>query len=282
MASSSLELYHGPRDQSFKEVIVSVLRKGNVKQKYIDMLTDDEGMRLYSQLFTHSSYDPVKNYEFYEHLGDSTANKCLVWYFSRRFPQIFCPEGVKISARLKINYGSKESFAPIAESLGFWPFISASVKARSEDKKPLLEDTFEAFIGGTEYLIDLRFRPGVGYSIVYDVIASVFDQKEISLNFEELKDAKTRVKEIFDFFKKPRDDKLPIGDLKYENVREDRFFVSHAFRIESNGRRSILGTGRAPLQAAAEQKAAEKAEIALKSMGYFKPVSSDFSRFCKF
>lgn len=281
-ASSVVELYHGPRDQSFKEVIVNTLRMGHIKQKYIDLLTDEEGMKLYSQLFTHSSYDPVKNYEFFEHLGDATANKCIVWYFSRRFPQIFCPEGVKISARLKINYGSRASFSPIADSLGFWPFISASVKSRGEDKKPLLEDTFESFIGGTEYLIDTRIRVGAGYSIVYDIIASIFDKKEVSLNFEELKDPKTRVKETFDYFKKPRDSLASIGVLEYTNVREDRFFTSRATRVEPSGKRTVLGTGRAPLQADAEQKAAEQAESTLKSMGYIKPVSGDYARFCKF
>ena len=44
-----------------------------------------------------------ENYEPIEILGDSIVNCCIVWYLSRRFPQLNCQDGVKIIARLKID-----------------------------------------------------------------------------------------------------------------------------------------------------------------------------------
>lgn len=280
------EIYYGPRDESFVEMIRNVLEKGRLKKKYLDMLLDAESLRLYSQIFTHISADPVKNYEYFETLGDNTANKCIVWYFTRRFPQIFCPEGVKIVSRLKIVYGSKESFYPIAEKLGFWPFISASVETRASKKKSLLEDTFEAFIGATEYLLDERIRVGVGYAIVYDIIANLFDGIEISLAYRDIFDSKTVLKEDFDYFEHGRDGKAPIGKLVYESSRSaDGLHTSIAYRVVGIGptaRKIELGRGSANKVKDAEQFAAKQALDRLKREGYSKPEPADYARFCSF
>lgn len=284
MASSSANIYYGPRDDSFLQVIVKVLEKGKLKKKYIDMLTDEEGMELYSQIFTHSSADPENNYEYYETLGDVTANKCITWYFSKRFPQINCPKGVKILARLKIVYASKEVFAPIGEKLGFWPFITASNEIRSTDMRPCLEDVLEAFIGATEYLIDKKIgRNGVGYAIVYDIIASIYNEMPISLEYEKLVDPKTILKEVFDYFKRSRTGLPPIGDLKYQNIRdaEHGFHTSKVLRL-FDGRPFILGEGKERLQIDAEQAAARQALPKLKQMGYFKPVPEEYSMFSRY
>ena len=39
---------------------------------------------------------------------------------------------------------SLQSFYKIAENLGFWPYISASVEERSKRMRPLMEDVLEA------------------------------------------------------------------------------------------------------------------------------------------
>ena len=103
------------------------------------------------------------------------------------------------------------------KNLNFWPFISAAIegternqKYRNRNKKDLLEDVLEAFIGCTEYLLDEAFRPGVGYGIVYDILESIFNELPMSLEYEDLYDAKTRLKETTDF----KDLKALIGTLK--------------------------------------------------------------------
>ena len=173
-------IYIGNRGVSFKSFIVKLLKKGNLQEKYIEKLTNDEGMKKYSAAFTSSFLDEEENYEVYEQLGDLTGNKFIVWYMYRRFPQLKCPAGVKVVARLRINYGAKQSFSEIARNLGFWPFISAPHDIRQRKMKPLLEDVFEAFLGVTESILDEEVRFGVGYAIVYDILASIFDEMDIS------------------------------------------------------------------------------------------------------
>ena len=117
--------FYGKRGKEFKTLIQDILRKGNLRAEYIDLITDEEGMRLYSQAFTDSSVDEKNNYEVLEFLGDSTVNNSVVWYLFRRFPQLNCPEGVKVLARLKINLVSKERYYRFASGLNFWNYISA-------------------------------------------------------------------------------------------------------------------------------------------------------------
>lgn len=199
-----------------KNVITKILRdRGQLRAEYIEKITNDESMRMYKQAFTHESMDSMNNYEFLELLGDVTINKSIVWYFSRRFPQIDCKEGVQFLSRLKIAHVSKDSLSEKGDKLGFWPFIDASQDEKESHKRDLLEDVFEAFIGATERLIDNKVMQGAGYSICYNIIASIFDEMEISLRFEDLKDSISRLKELFDLHGER------IGKFKYDWSRDD-------------------------------------------------------------
>ena len=71
----------GKRGSEFKDFIARLVARGKLTEKYIDVLTGPEGMNLYSMVFTNSSADPVNNYEMMEMIGDTTCNKCLVWFF---------------------------------------------------------------------------------------------------------------------------------------------------------------------------------------------------------
>jgi dsRNA-specific ribonuclease len=209
-----VEQFVAPRGDAFKELITSVLLRGDLEQKYVVALTDKESMDLYNEVFTAPSANDVNNYEMHEMLGDVIANCIFKWYTVRRFPQLRCPEGVEFVAKLLIKYGSKDSFFSIAEKLGFWPYISASVEDRRRNMKPLLEDVFEAWCGATVDLLDRKFLPGTGYGIVYRVLESIFSEIDISLSFEALVDAKTRYKETFDKNKE-------LGEVEYLSVREE-------------------------------------------------------------
>ena len=147
-------IYNGSRGNDFKELVKSVLKIGNLKRRYIELLLNETNLLIYSKVFTNKTTDPINNYEMFEKLGDLTANKCIGFHMIRRFPFLDCPEGVKVLARLNINYGSKESFFDIAQRLGFWPFISASEEERNKNMRSLLEDVLEAFIGATEIILD--------------------------------------------------------------------------------------------------------------------------------
>ena len=287
-------IYLGSRGSDFKALISSLLRKGGLKSKYIEMLTDPEAMKIYGCAFTSELVDPVNNYQVLEQVGDLSGNKFIVNYMYERFPQLDCTEGVKVVARLRINYGAKESFCEIARKLGFWEFISATNDLRQRKMKPLLEDVFEAFLGATERILDSRKRVGVGYAIVHDILASIFNEMDISLRYEDLYDAKTRLKELFDLHESS------LGPLVYKEQKQDMITFVTAFRVHGGkyaektdkfgnitvdkkrivgGKYIKIGEGSAALKADGEQNAAAAALDLLKKQGWSKPVPSVYTRF---
>jgi dsRNA-specific ribonuclease len=308
MIEQSNEIYLGSRGADFKQMITSFLRRGNLKSKYIDLLTSDDNMILYGQAFTSDSANPEVNYEVYEQLGDVSANKFIVWYAYKRFPQLFCPSGVRVVAQLRINYGSKKIFARIGETLGFWPFISASEDERSRNKKSLLEDVFEAIIGLTEFLLDNRFRVGVGYGIIYDILTDIFNNEEMSLQYDDLKPAKTRLKEFFD-------KNIALGELEYIAVKERDLQTVYSYLVTPSKQKEIckycrsifnskdglkkhielcparfeeartnwiiLGKGVAALKKDAEDRSADQALATLARKGFRIPIPESHTNLCK-
>jgi len=301
-------IYYGPRDKEFKHLIMSLLEKGSLHPKYIKSLTDEKSMKHFGEAFTASSADSVNNYERYEQIGDVSANKFIVWYAYKRFPQLDCTEGVKVVARLRINYGAKATFSQIAENLGFWKFITAAEdgqeknkKYRLRNKKDLLEDTFEAFIGCVEYLLDKAYRVGVGYAIIYDILSQIFDEIPISLEWVELFDAKTRLKETFDVFPQ-------LGDWVYIDKREDFGEEGHSIAVSNiyiapQGTDSkpiktrsgpnkndfietpregwiLIGNGQSSNKIDAQQKAAAQGIETLKTQGIYRQPPLEYQRFC--
>jgi len=201
-----------------------------------------------------------------------------------------CSDGVKVVARLRINYGSKQCFSEIARKLGFWSFISATNDLRQRKMKPLLEDVFEAFLGATEQILDKKRRVGVGYAIVYDILSSIFDEMNISLKYEDLYDAKTRLKELFDLFESQ------LGPLVYTDKKNDMITVSSVFYVKGGGYQTRhdgsinknkiiggkyvkIGEGSASLKSDSQQNAANVAIKTLNDKGFSKPVPEIYQKF---
>ena len=282
-------IFNAPRDKTFVNMLTNVLKRSKIKNKYIEKILNKGGFDLYSQAFTHPTANENVNYETLEILGDSIVNCCIVWYLSRRFPQLNCPQGVKIIARLKINLVSKKMFAEFGMNLGLWDFVSADDETRSLRMKKTLEDVFEAFFGATQKLVDENIRMGVGYSICYDLIKSLFDEIDISLKYEDLYDAKTRLKETFDQYGKNIVDeesgkimRYGIGQMKWENERIDKIQYVQVYRIQQNNpkKKILIGKGSAALKPDAQQKAAEVALKTLARQGYVKDVDEFYKTLC--
>ena len=278
LIENPIEIYSGDRGINFENMLRNILKKGKLKKEYIDRIIKN-GMPLYSQAFTHPTADENNNYEPLEFLGDSIVNCVIVWYLSRRFPQLNCQDGVKILARLKINLVSKKVFANFGSELDFWKYVSADKETRDTKMKKTLEDVFEAFFGATQKLIDSEIRMGVGYSICYNIIQNLFENMQISLKYEDLYDPKTRLKEVFDFFK----DK--IGQVKYENERVERIQYVKVYRLYTDERgkkqKILLGQGSAALKPDAVQKAASRAIEYLNREGKFiKEVPEIYKKLC--
>lgn len=312
-------IHHGSRNEDFKNMIINVLNLGNLNPKYMNMLKEPKNMELFGQAFVSITADNDKNYEMFEQLGDLTINKFLVQYFYRRFPQLNCSNGVKIVARLRINHGSKQSLSKIADNYGFFPFISAQVEQFQDDpeymkrrkdkykfisthKEDLLEDSFEAFFGVLEFILD-RIRIGVGYAICYNILAEIFDKLHISLEYEDLYDDVTILKETFDQYRREIPD---FGEVVYKSgegslidndrkltrtqihwVRYKPIQITRGMKGISKGREIeesfFLAEAEAFTLKEAEQAAAKIARNAMKQQGYTKKIPPEYTMFliCK-
>lgn len=272
---STIEINHGIRGLEFKSFVYEILNTSISSKHYLETLLSGESIAVYSKAFTSSTCDPDNNYEMYEQLGDSIIGSFIVWYMYRRFPHLKCAGGVKVVARLKIKYGSRDVLSSIAQRLSFWKFVTASVDEKGRRMKDLLEDVFEGFIGASVLIIDEKIKQGVGYAIIYDVLSHIFDRMEISLRHEDLYDSITRLKEIFDMFRHN------IGCVKKDfkvvtSVNEEKQQVVVTIYRVIESRQIEIGTGTASKKADAEQRASEQAISNLHRQGYVRPVKDAY------
>ena len=264
--NEKLTFYYGLRNQSFKNLLWNILKKGKLKEHYINCLLTPEALAEYDKAFTSSTIsshvDPTSgkievnkiisnNYETYEKLGDGIFDNFIGWYAFRRFGEVNNLEQVKLLHIIRSKYGSKKEFAPISESLGFWPYISSSVYARNHEKKKLLEDVFEAFLGVTSFILDKNFRNGVGYAICYDILASIFDNIKFSTDFSEMIDYVTKLKQVFDKVKNVR--------IEYQDRKIGDQIHIMIYQRSQNGEYKLIGTGVSTNKKDAKQNAAENA-----------------------
>lgn len=268
----------------FERFIQNLISKFRLDSKFSKVLMDPLSIKVYRKAFTHSSYSPRNNYEVFEQLGDITFNKFLVWYFHNRFTSFNSPFGVKIVARLRIKYGSKQLLADLANQFNFWDQIRLAESISAGRKLSILEDTFEAFIGATEYLIDQRLYLGLGYICCYQLLKSIFDSIPIHLSYEQLFDAKTRLKELFDVHK----DTLGTIAYEYSKSSSDSSSIVHIYRLIPSS--SVSGTGndrdreRVFLAMASsrinksisEQKASEEALKILSQQGFSRDIPNEY------
>lgn len=231
------------------EVVQPILVKANMRPEYMHILLDK--IYMYEKAFTSKEYNQFANYELLEFLGDSVVNSILTQYLYNKFPSfLYCRYGVKILSRLKSNYISKDSFSKIADKLGFFRYIRASESEKMRNKKGLLEDVFEAFIGTTTAIIDQTYSsPGVGYGVASAILKALFDDIHMSLAFEDMYDYKSILKQIFDR------NRQYIGTHHYT----DQPTSSTVYQVVG-GQRTALGTGVGnPTKAERQQEAARQA-----------------------
>uniref|UniRef100_A0A6C0KTY9 RNase III domain-containing protein n=1 Tax=viral metagenome TaxID=1070528 RepID=A0A6C0KTY9_9ZZZZ len=281
---------HGCRGKEFKQFIFNLLRKGNIKQKYVNLLLDDEAMDLYSKAFTNPTADVNCNYEILEKIGDSTCNKAIIWYIYRKFPKLESkPQGLMIFSRLFHTLQSTETFSKLGLSLGFEKFISYGymrVKDRYEDvmkvkRNGVLEDCFEAFFGATELLIDRKTKEGVGYAICNEIFKGIIEDLPFpSIKYEDLFDPITRLKELFDY---NFPGKGRLG--KYEYISEEMQDEDNKLKtvnivwINIAGAKMPIAKGTGSLKEKAKAVAAENALHFFKSRGYEKTAPYDYREF---
>ena len=252
--------------KEFKQLIKHILKKyALLNDHYIKIITSPENMLILERAFTHPSYDDTDNYEYLEFIGDSTVNKSIVWYSQRRFPHLRNEQGVQTFSQLKSNLVSKKSLSSLADKLDFWKFVRMSRETQERDKRKVLEDVFESFIGGIETIVDDCINIHSGYGVCYTIISKILDKIHISLEYKDLKDSKTRLKEIFDKSK-------IFKDLKYV-ITTPRSDTNIMFGVTAVGTINSIVVkmgeeGSAPIKRQAEKNAAKIAIQWLKTNNY--------------
>ena len=227
-------------------------------------------IKLFEQAFTSSTFNPDWNYEALEMLGDSISNFCVVQYLTLRFPDLMKSDGSGVGtlSRLKINLVSKTVFAQCAEKLGFAEHIASNMLVRKEEMNSLLEDTFEAFQGALLQigsLIDPNgkrkgFLPSLGPT--FRIVMNFLDGMEISLKYDDLYDAKTRLKQLVESVHL----KYPSFKVTQEINADGKIVFTTTIKIP--GLVGEWGTGIGFYKDVSEQNACEKAISSLRLAGY--------------
>lgn len=163
------------RGEDFVQFLRDLLSLTSLSSEEIELLTDEDNIQVYEQAFTSRDADPEKNYEILEWLGDGTLNKVVVWYLIRRFPDLICDAGLPVLDPMKFKLWSNETLADIATKLGFEQYINRITSQKT------IADVFEAFIGATEMLVDENIGNNLGYSICYQLLASLFNQIDLEV-----------------------------------------------------------------------------------------------------
>lgn len=264
---------HSP-DEYYKFIYSLLSTYGLLTDDEINKLLDSEGMKIMTSAVTHWSVgEEVDDYEVWETLGDSTLNKIMVWYMFRRFPDATSEE---LTEAKKINV-SKGQFPIYAHTLHLPQYVRYRNVSYQSGKniltihldRSIKEDTFEAFFGALEYLIDARIMLGAGYIVCYNIVSYILDQQQMTVQLSKIKDSITQLKEIFDTRKK-------LGDsFKYAfDFKTKREIVTLMFNKE-NPSPCKLDDGRQPYminlpveniqnEKDGQRKASEKALVFLK------------------
>jgi dsRNA-specific ribonuclease len=189
---------------SFKDFIKSLLSNYcNLNDDTIKLLTCDVNMTEFKSAFTTKYVDPINNYEMYEYTGDYVLNYNIVKYILRRFPMFSNPLLLRFFDKIKQLSVSKTNFSNFARKLGFEKFINFSENDQREDIiKDLLENTFEAFAGCVERLVD-KYSPlpeaNIGSAVIYQFVKKNFDEDKnlfSSFKFLDIVDPITIAKEL--------------------------------------------------------------------------------------
>lgn len=150
----------------------------------------------YCKAFTHPDMSD-DNYEMYEFIGDSVINHAIVKYVYEYYPNVDVAN-VQVLARLKIHMASKSFLYRLAVQEGFMDWVQCPDEEREKNRRALLEDVFEAFFGCTYTWINRFVKHGLGDTICYRILVSMFDKMELPSTYEDLVDSVTRLKELVD------------------------------------------------------------------------------------
>jgi hypothetical protein len=193
-----------------------LVTRGNLKADIVNQLLDADALSTFREAVTHLSLGE-KNYEVWETLGDGFIKGGLRFYLARRFPNVLTDS--RSSSKLTNagkNYESKAWLPKLFDILQLEPIASYRYEVihlhpnLANNKKhgdymlnyinqSMKEDIIESLFGVIHYIIDERIQMGMGNGVCYNILSSLYDEFDLTLDENELQDPITKIKEIMEF-----------------------------------------------------------------------------------
>ncbi|HSA76246.1 MAG TPA: ribonuclease III domain-containing protein [Nitrosarchaeum sp.] len=271
--ASKIKVVVPEHGEEFRKFIVAFLERGELNKDMIHKMTHGEYFLRYSRALTHKTFskDLATNYEYEEFFGDRLVNACVTQYVKERFPQI---RNVEWLTKLMQNLSSKKILGEIGLEYGYWkylkygtilgPKVTEEMLGSETVKQKILGDIFEALIGVTCDIVN--FEGGgnqIGFAICYNIIHSYLQEKSISLNVNDVFDAKSRLKAIMETHKE-------LGKLKKVMVTQELAhptFIEYKTEVKiPRGSHFIKGYGVDKLKRTSENIAAQEVMDELKKL----------------
>lgn len=211
-------------DVYFQEFIKDLIQRMGVSSEDIDTLfspnNEVENMEEFAKCFITKYCDENYNYEVYELAGDSSINNAIVMYFLNQIKSAqeqykkthpnFAPgkNTIDYFNKLKALYISVKELNDIAIRLGFDEFLQLGDLTEIRRKNPdfdadkLVTDSFEAFIGCFEFMVDRYLKHLYGHYYVSNFIHYLYTSRKIDYRPEALYDNITLLKETNDILRR--------------------------------------------------------------------------------
>ena len=197
-------------NESFHEFIMDLLQRMGLSNEDLSILFSPtnkiKNMMEFGKCFVSRKADPVNNYEVYELAGDTCLNNAVVMYLLKTLTACIerkeqngfqrDPRLIDYFNRLKAAYISTKEFNDIAMRLGFNDFLQIGNSRQRDDKA--LTDSFEAFIGCFELMVDRYIKTHSSHYYVSLFITYIFNSRHINYRPEILYDPITLLKETSD------------------------------------------------------------------------------------
>lgn len=250
----------------FHDFVLSFLVRGRIKGGSISDFLDEESLTEYRLSLVDKTFDIFVNQNLYKFTGISVVDLILPEYLGNRFPHL---TSEKWLTNIKHNIVSHGLFSKFVMSSGFEEYIIYGPDMQERiDRRPELETNSEylkmmegclkAFLGAIVHVVDSKRRRGVGYSVAYNILSSFLDTIDISTDYKDVFDNKTRLKELYDR------NKWNLGksilDKFDENTGIHKAFIfgyPKGDRSQNEHNKVMLGVGEARTKKEAQQRAAE-------------------------
>lgn len=153
--------------EEFLPNFISSSKNGKISvNTYID---NEDFFDIWKTAFISSSFNPTKNYEKLEFLGDAFLDVAMVQYIMRSYPLI--DEG-KLTT-LKGRLVDKSFLSGLSRKLGLSKHLLTIKNTKSTD-----EDVFESFVGAL-VSISNELVDGLSFINIYNFVVYVFDDVDI-------------------------------------------------------------------------------------------------------